>query len=110
MSRYFLWACVAALASMAALAASAQTAPEATVAAGPASRTSASAYVSALQDFQSFKEEKMQPWRQVNDTVGRIGGWRAYAKEAQQPSGHSDAAPAAAQGPQSRETQNRRQP
>lgn len=25
------------------------------------------------------------PWREANDTVHRIGGWRAYAREAQQP-------------------------
>ena len=25
------------------------------------------------------------PWREANDTVARIGGWRAYAREAQPP-------------------------
>ena len=25
------------------------------------------------------------PWREANDTVARIGGWRAYAREAQLP-------------------------
>lgn len=25
------------------------------------------------------------PWRDANDTAARIGGWRAYAREAQQP-------------------------
>jgi hypothetical protein len=24
-------------------------------------------------------------WREANDTVNRIGGWRAYAREAKQP-------------------------
>ncbi|MBL0422562.1 hypothetical protein JI739_19610 [Ramlibacter sp. AW1] len=26
-------------------------------------------------------------WKDANDTVGQIGGWRAYAKEAQQADG-----------------------
>jgi hypothetical protein len=25
------------------------------------------------------------PWAQANETVNRIGGWRAYAREAQTP-------------------------
>lgn len=29
--------------------------------------------------------DKPVPWRDANDTVGRIGGWRAYAREAQAP-------------------------
>jgi hypothetical protein len=29
--------------------------------------------------------ENPPSWRQANDTVNRIGGWRAYAREAQQP-------------------------
>ncbi len=28
-------------------------------------------------------DEKVIPWTDANNTVGRIGGWRAYAKEAQ---------------------------
>lgn len=30
-------------------------------------------------------ESKPIPWRDANDEVARIGGWRAYAREAQQP-------------------------
>lgn len=33
------------------------------------------------------------PWREANDSAARIGGWRAYAREAQQP---EPAPPAAA--------------
>lgn len=37
---------------------------------------------SALADYQRFSDEKIAPWKASNDTVGSIGGWRAYAKEA----------------------------
>lgn len=40
------------------------------------------AYRSAFESYQAFSEEKVQSWKQANDTVGRIGGWRVYAKEA----------------------------
>ena len=31
----------------------------------------------------SFADEKVLPWKEANDKVAEIGGWRAYAKEAQ---------------------------
>lgn len=40
---------------------------------------------SAIADYQPYKDQPVQPWRETNDEVGRIGGWRAYAKEAAQP-------------------------
>jgi hypothetical protein len=40
-------------------------------------------YVSSLSAPQSTAETPPS-WRQANDTVNRIGGWRAYAREAQQ--------------------------
>jgi hypothetical protein len=48
-------------------------------------------YRSALEGYRPFADEEPVPWKQANDTVGRIGGWRAYAKEAQ---GTPAAAPA----------------
>jgi hypothetical protein len=42
-------------------------------------------YTSPIADYQPFVDEKTTPWRSSNDKVGQIGGWRAYAKEAQQP-------------------------
>jgi hypothetical protein len=41
------------------------------------------------------------PWREANDLVGRIGGWRAYAREAQAPASPPApvALPAAAPAP-----------
>jgi hypothetical protein len=41
----------------------------------------AGAYPSAFDGYRRFDEQKLQPWREANDTVGRIGGWRAYARE-----------------------------
>lgn len=46
-------------------------------------------FVSVLGLYQGFKEEAISPWRASNDLVGKIGGWREYAKEA-----HSADAPA----------------
>jgi hypothetical protein len=46
-------------------------------------------YQSSLADYRAFSDEKLMPWKESNDNVGRIGGWRAYAKEAQEPSGAS---------------------
>jgi len=40
------------------------------------------AYRSALEGYQAYTDEKMLDWTKANDTVARIGGWRAYAKEA----------------------------
>ena len=42
-------------------------------------------YSSPIADYQPFVDEKISSWQTANDKVGQIGGWRAYAKEAQQP-------------------------
>lgn len=39
-------------------------------------------YTSALATYQGYTDQAVQSWREANDRVGRIGGWRAYAKEA----------------------------
>jgi len=56
-------------------------------------------YRSALEGYQPYSESKTVPWKEANDTVGKIGGWRAYAKEAAEgpgQQGHAGhAAPAA---------------
>ena len=51
---------------------------------------------SAFESYQSFTEEKLLPWKDANDTVGRVGGWKAYAREAQGESAATPATPAAA--------------
>lgn len=40
-------------------------------------------YTSPIADYQPFVDEKVTSWKTANDQVGQIGGWRAYAKEAQ---------------------------
>lgn len=42
-------------------------------------------YRSAFEGYRPFAEEKVASWKEANDTVGRIGGWRAYARQAQEP-------------------------
>jgi hypothetical protein len=52
----------------------------------------AATYASALARYRSATEVRVGSWREANDTVARIGGWRVYAREAAQP----EAAPAPA--------------
>ena len=42
-------------------------------------------YPSALATYRRLGDDKPLPWKDANATVNRIGGWRAYAREAQQP-------------------------
>jgi hypothetical protein len=57
----------------------------------------------ALEGYQPFDDGTPVPWRQANDTVGRIGGWKAYAREAQgepaAPTSNATPAPAAPADP-----------
>ena len=53
-------------------------------------------YLSPIADYQPFVDEKVTSWKAANDKVGQIGGWRAYAKEAQQPENTPSLMPAAA--------------
>ncbi len=39
-------------------------------------------YTSVLATYQGYTDQTVQSWREANDRVGRIGGWRTYAKEA----------------------------
>jgi len=57
----------------------------------PAASTPRTSYESVFKDYRRFGEIQQTPWKQANETVERIGGWRAYAREA-----HAPAAPAAA--------------
>ncbi|MEP7083608.1 MAG: hypothetical protein ABI854_02635 [Betaproteobacteria bacterium] len=38
-------------------------------------------YQSSFEGYRPLSEEKVGSWRTANDEVGRIGGWRAYARE-----------------------------
>lgn len=42
-------------------------------------------HTSALTTAPSLSETPVGSWREANDTVNRIGGWRAYAREAREP-------------------------
>jgi len=41
-------------------------------------------YRSAFEGYRPNAEVQVGAWKDANDQVGRIGGWRAYAKEASQ--------------------------
>lgn len=53
-------------------------------------------YSSAIGPYQAYADQQVQSWREANDRVGQIGGWRAYAKEIKsgEPASAKDAAPA----------------
>ena len=51
-------------------------------------------YESSFAQYRRLSEEKPVSWRDANDTVSRIGGWRVYAREAQQPDTTPATAPA----------------
>lgn len=59
--------------------ASGQTAPPA----APAAATP-EPYKSAFDGYQAYSDDKVTRWKAANEEVARIGGWRAYAKQAQQ--------------------------
>lgn len=65
----------------------------------PKAAVPALAYESSFAQYRRLGDEKALSWREANDTVARIGGWRVYAREAQQPEavppGKSTTAPAA---------------
>ncbi|CAN5896997.1 hypothetical protein BH11PSE8_BH11PSE8_12550 [soil metagenome] len=84
-----LAASVGASAAMAQQAASSSaTAPKAAASSAPstsAAPASASpmAYRSVFEGYKGLAEQPLQPWRESNDTVRRIGGWMSYAREGQ---------------------------
>jgi hypothetical protein len=55
------------------------------------------AHESAFARYRGLTDaEATRPWKETNEHVGRIGGWRVYAREAQQPESASSATPPAA--------------
>lgn len=49
-------------------------------------------YRSPFHDYRPLGEDKVLAWKAANDEVQRIGGWRAYAKEASEAIADSDKA------------------
>ena len=72
---------LAVLPSLAVLTVSAQNAAPPTA----ATESAAISFRSAMEGYQPYADEKTVSWKEANDNVGRIGGWREYAKEARQP-------------------------
>lgn len=48
---------------------------------------------SSFAAYQAFSEQEVKDWRESNDNVGRIGGWRTYAQEARKPAAKPPAVP-----------------
>jgi hypothetical protein len=73
--------------SIAALAAQAQPAAKATRPdpLDPRASVPTLTYESSFLQYRRLGDENPVAWREANDTVARIGGWRVYAREAQQP-------------------------
>ena len=53
-------------------------------------------YKSAFGGYRSFADQPLTPWRESNDTVARVGGWQAYAREGQ---GDSEVTPKSDEAP-----------
>lgn len=81
MSRWLLPPLAALLAAWPIAAALAQGAPRPhpADAAAPVPRAE---HRSALSGYRRHAEAEPKSWREANDAVARIGGWRAYAREA----------------------------
>ena len=47
-------------------------------------------YRSPFHDYRPLGEDKSLAWKAANEEVQRIGGWRAYAKEASEANAGSD--------------------
>lgn len=56
-------------------------------------------YESPFSRYRPLSDDKAVSWREANDEVTRIGGWRAYAREAQAPASATPAAGAPASSP-----------
>lgn len=65
----------------------------------PGAAVPAVVHRSAFADFRFFADAKPVPWRQANDQVAAIGGWRSYAREAARPESPASAAPPARSKP-----------
>ena len=51
----------------------------------PAASVPAVTYQSPFAGYRPMVDQKIGNWRDANDNVNRIGGWRTYLKEAQEP-------------------------
>ncbi len=84
MKRTNLFIAVAAIAAMAGCTAM-PPAPAGPDPADPAAVAPAAAYRPVFGGYQPYTDQTVGNWREANDAVGRIGGWREYAREAETP-------------------------
>lgn len=59
--------------------------------ADPAARVPTATYSSPFAGYRALGDEAVGDWRAANEEVGRIGGWREYARESQAPEAGSTA-------------------
>ena len=64
----------------------------------PKAPVPAAAYRSPLSAYQGFAVPPVAPWRETNERVRQRGGWRAYAREANEAEAPRPAASNPAQG------------
>lgn len=55
---------------------------------------------SVFERYRSYEPQFVAPWRQSNDRVGDVGGWRTYSREASEPE-DSGAQPTGSDAPHS---------
>lgn len=74
-------------------------APSAQVKSAPASamRGAQVTYRSAFDGYRRYADQPVESWNKANDTVRQIGGWQAYAREAQAVEGASQSSKKEAQ-------------
>ena len=53
-------------------------APATLAAEGAAAATTS---VAPFNNYQTWRDEPLQDWRQANERVGEVGGWRTYLRE-----------------------------
>lgn len=56
---------------------------------------------SAMSGYRPLAEAPVGSWKEANERVNRIGGWRVYAREATQPASPSESAAQPASAPAS---------
>jgi hypothetical protein len=50
----------------------------------PVPEATQSALAYPFDQYHAWRDEPVRDWRESNDHVGKIGGWRTYLRESQQ--------------------------
>lgn len=85
MNRFPIAAAWSAVLLSGALTVAAQTPPARPDPLDPQADVPRASYRSPLATYRRAGDIEVGSWREVNDTVTRIGGWRAYTREANRP-------------------------